>query len=224
MSDNPNAGWPGPPPPSAPPQPGPSGWSPPAPPGYGPPPAYVPPPQYGYGQYGYGYGAPAAGPPFADFWSRVGAYFLDALFGFLLLIPGIAAAIALLFVGPRETYTGEDEFGDPTSFDFATVPFIAGAVAVGLAWLIFTYCYQYGHLQGRKGQTWGKKILGIKVVDKHTGRPIGFWRGMGRWFLPQVFSQFTCGIFGLLDILWPLWDAKKQALHDKLMNSYVIKA
>jgi uncharacterized RDD family membrane protein YckC len=30
------------------------------------------------------------------------------------------------------------------------------------------------------------------------------------------------GIFGLLNHLWPLWDAKKQALHDKVAATNVV--
>jgi uncharacterized RDD family membrane protein YckC len=35
-------------------------------------------------------------------------------------------------------------------------------------------------------------------------------------------GSFTCGIGLLIDLLFPLWDPKRQTLHDKAANSVVI--
>lgn len=36
-------------------------------------------------------------------------------------------------------------------------------------------------------------------------------------------APLTFGLFALLDGLWPLWDPGRQALHDKVAGSVVIK-
>jgi uncharacterized RDD family membrane protein YckC len=32
------------------------------------------------------------------------------------------------------------------------------------------------------------------------------------------------GLYGLLDILWPLWNKNNQTIHDLIVKTYVIKA
>ncbi len=44
----------------------------------------------------------------------------------------------------------------------------------------------------------------------------------GRYAISIVFGIFV--IPALLDYLWPLWDEKKQSLHDKVVGSVVVKA
>jgi uncharacterized RDD family membrane protein YckC len=83
----------------------------------------------------------------------------------------------------------------------------------------------YGLLNGGvRGQTVGKKALNIQVREATTGGPLGVERAVVRYlvdgiagFLPALL------VFNLLDGLWPLWDTRRQALHDKLVNSVVIK-
>jgi uncharacterized RDD family membrane protein YckC len=47
---------------------------------------------------------------------------------------------------------------------------------------------------------------------------------MGTAFLRlliRVLFQFIA-VLSILDLLWPLWDERRQTLHDKVSNSYVI--
>ena len=54
----------------------------------------------------------------------------------------------------------------------------------------------------------------------------GYNAGMGivRWLIPAVIGFIPCigFIFFIVDLLFPLWDAKKQTLHDKAVKSVVI--
>jgi uncharacterized RDD family membrane protein YckC len=47
-------------------------------------------------------------------------------------------------------------------------------------------------------------------------------RRPGRYLITVVFGIFY--IPALLDYLWPLWDKRNQALHDKVVNSIVVRA
>jgi uncharacterized RDD family membrane protein YckC len=86
----------------------------------------------------------------------------------------------------------------------------------------------YGLLNGGdRGQTVGKRVLSIQVRDATSGGPIGVGRGVLRalvaWGPGQAFTfAFVGGIWTVLDGLWPLWDERRQALHDKVANSVVV--
>jgi uncharacterized RDD family membrane protein YckC len=84
--------------------------------------------------------------------------------------------------------------------------------------------YNFGYLQGTTGQTIGKKQQGIKLVMEETGQPVGFGMAVVRWLVAGVLGGVTCGIYGLLDILFPLWDAKRQRITDKILKMGVVKA
>jgi len=87
-------------------------------------------------------------------------------------------------------------------------------------------------LMGREGEkngmTLGKQIVGLRVV-KEDGTPVTAGFATLREFVVRtllfgIVGWFFLGIPGLLDVLWPLWDDKNQALHDKMVSSYVVKA
>ncbi len=89
-----------------------------------------------------------------------------------------------------------------------------------------------GVLQGKTGQSIGKRILSLKVVDQSTGLAIGIKRGVLRWFASVVMNYLVwlvgfvvflpVGVLWLVDHLFPLWDPKKQSIHDKVAKSIVI--
>lgn len=79
---------------------------------------------------------------------------------------------------------------------------------------------------GRRGQTLGKMVWDIKVRDAADGGPLGPAQALRRHLIPAPF--FMIPILGfvlwLLDGFWPLWDGRRQALHDKLAGSAVVSA
>jgi uncharacterized RDD family membrane protein YckC len=67
-------------------------------------------------------------------------------------------------------------------------------------------------------------VLKIQVREATSGGPLGPDKAVVRYLVDGVTAFLTPLIlFSLLDGLWPLWDPKRQALHDKLVNSVVIK-
>jgi uncharacterized RDD family membrane protein YckC len=169
-----------------------------------------------------GYGYPGATVK-AGFWSRFGAAIID---GIVVGLFGIPAQIALR--------TGSTEI-EPCSVDNAGNFDPTGSVNDGLCevptgttWAIFGVLLAlaivagivyYATLEGGSGQTLGKRALGIKVVDVRTGGSIGTGRGVGRYFA-RIVSALVC----YLGYFWMLWDPEKQTWHDKMVNSYVVKA
>jgi uncharacterized RDD family membrane protein YckC len=110
-----------------------------------------------------------------------------------------------------------------------------GATLLDAIFIVFSIGIMYivnwflmGREGERNGQTFGKQIVGIRVV-KEDGTPVTVGLGVLREFVVRgllfgVVGSFFFGLPGLLDVLWPLWDDKNQALHDKIVSTYVTKA
>jgi uncharacterized RDD family membrane protein YckC len=67
------------------------------------------------------------------------------------------------------------------------------------------------------GQTIGKKLVGIRVIDFNTGGPIGYGRAAVRYV-----ARILSAIVIFIGYLWMLWDPEKQTWHDKLSGSVVV--
>ena len=78
--------------------------------------------------------------------------------------------------------------------------------------------------EGKTGQSIGKAQMGISLVDSTTRMPLGPGRCFLREFVFVLLNGMTGSVFGLLDYLWPLWDAKDERLMDKIMSSRVVKS
>jgi uncharacterized RDD family membrane protein YckC len=76
----------------------------------------------------------------------------------------------------------------------------------------------------RNGQTVGKQLMGIRVVRERLAPmdvPVGLLREA---FGKQVLSVITFSIYAIADYLWPLGDSERQALHDKIAQTWVVRA
>ena len=89
----------------------------------------------------------------------------------------------------------------------------AGSAVSILVGLVYT-----AYLGGSpSGQTVGKKLLGIRIIDFNTGGPIGFGRGALR-YVGQIISAIPC----FLGDFWMLWDKEKQTWSDKIATTVVV--
>jgi uncharacterized RDD family membrane protein YckC len=158
---------------------------------------------------------------YATFGKRFGALLLDGLIVALLYIPGFIYIVS----GPKETYLCNSDLSSNTSglliCERPTGSTWATAIALWLLALLLG-CLYHALMTGSSGQTIGKRAVGIKVVDATTGGPVGFGKAFARALI-QGATALICGLFWLLDHLWPLWDERKQALHDKAVGSIVVE-
>jgi serine/threonine-protein kinase len=74
------------------------------------------------------------------------------------------------------------------------------------------------------GQTVGKRLLHIRVVDGDGASP-GWIRALIRYGLGFPFEVALCPFLGIgvVGWLWPLWDKHRQAWHDYVAGTYVIE-
>jgi uncharacterized RDD family membrane protein YckC len=98
----------------------------------------------------------------------------------------------------------------------------ADLIVVLLAILVAPLYFALLH-SGDRGQTLGKRAAGIAVKDEKTRGRLSFGRSVGRAYAALILWAALC-VGGILDALWPLWDSKNQALHDKAVASIVLDA
>jgi uncharacterized RDD family membrane protein YckC len=70
---------------------------------------------------------------------------------------------------------------------------------------------------GQTGQTPGMRMLGLKCVKKDTGQPIGAGMAIVR-ALAHIIDTAIC----FIGWLFPLWDAQRQTIADKVVGTVVI--
>lgn len=157
----------------------------------------------------------------ASFGARLGGHILDnLLYGLLLsvfLIPGIVMIAAGVKTCAEKIDAANGGDVTCTSSDINGGLLGGGIGLILLGTIIVAIIYL--RALGKTGQTWGRKIVGVKVVREQDGAPLGVGLAFGRTVLEQILGQLC-----LLNYLWMLWDAEKQTWHDKIVHSVVIKA
>lgn len=138
---------------------------------------------------------------YAHWLSRVGATLIDAL----IVLP--FSILAVVFGGmSTDTETGQVSGPGPLYYVFILLAFLVSG-------------YNRWYLTGKTGQSWGKKALGISLIDEAGGQPIGG----GKAFVRDL-AHFVDGIICYIGYLFPLWDAKRQTIADKIMKTVVVSA
>ncbi len=137
---------------------------------------------------------PAAN-PYSDWLTRVGAYLID-------IAPVIAVWVVFWILAAVIGSVG-----------FAILLYLLAAVGS------IAYTAWNRWVLGGQGQSIGKRQLNIKLISEDTGQPIGSVNAFLR-DLCHVIDGLICYI----GYLFPLWDAKRQTLADKMMRTVVIPA
>ena len=148
--------------------------------------------------------------PYIGFWKRAIAFVIDAI---LVSIPPAVICIPLMvWQGVKIGQTGADTLSGPVFMLLATY-FLYQVLAMVCYWLYFALLES-----GAKQATFGKRIMGIKVIGKDGGR-IGFGRATGRTFA-KILSYITLYIGYIMAGL----TNRKRALHDYIAETYVVRA
>lgn len=185
--------------------------------GFGSPSSYTPPaapmtPSYGYGQ-------PATtgpgGRPYAEWADRALAAVIDGA-----LVAGVMLVLYFIFgalIAGAAAVGGSQD--NPLAGGLCCIMLIIVPVAMLLVGL-----YNKVYLITKRGFSIGQGVMKLKVVDGagnllQTGTAVlRLLVQMGLAIIP-----FVGWILVLVDLLFPLWDEKKQTIHDKAVSSFVIK-
>ncbi len=151
-------------------------------------------------------GNPAPVWELSGWWRRVGASLVD---GLIIWIP--LTIIYSLIVGVG------GESGDSNAYE-------GGRWLIGL---LASSAYFMATMSAWNGQTIGKRVTAIRVV-RENGESVDAKFAFVRQILVISILFNTIGALFLLipmilNYLWPLWDDKNQALHDKVVKSRVVR-
>jgi uncharacterized RDD family membrane protein YckC len=142
----------------------------------------------------------------AGFGERLVAYLIDSCI--VGLIAGVPAGCVGVIAGVMVDLESSSGFGTLVLLIFLalSVTSVASILYYGLMW-------------SRTGQTYGKKIMGLRVVTLDGGLP-GFWPSVGRVVVGYGISSVAFN----LGFLWMLWDDQQQTWHDKMFGTFVVKS
>lgn len=146
----------------------------------------------------------AGAPVLSGWWRRVGATLVDDI---LLFIP---------------TYTV-----------VMLVTTVAGLIIGTIAGLAVQGVYMVRLLARPAGQTVGNRLVETYVRDAITGQSLSAQQVLRRWGFVAVYSLFgltgstlgttVVGAIGLVDCLYPLFNQRKQTLHDRFAGTIVLR-
>lgn len=195
------------------------------------PPAYGQPPADPYGQQPPAYGQPPADPyaqqPPAYPQAPVDPY-AAAAYPPGPGVPGAPGAVGPRMAGggvlvdwPKRAMGGLIDYVAP-SIIISVLSNLLGNVSSTLSILVSTvlgigWWVYLGYKSGTTGVTFGRSIAKTKLVSEATGQPIGVSQGIIR----QV-AHIVDSIICYIGWLFPLWDAKRQTIADKMMKTVVI--
>lgn len=187
---------------------------PPPPPGSPPPPPYDAQPGYGAPSGTDAWGADASGR--AGFGSRLGAWLLDGvLYGIAMAVP-IIIGVVMMVAAFADCVTFGNEVLCPDGAPSGGL--LGGGIAVAVLGFLFVVI-MYVRALGRTGQTWGRRIVGIKVIRVDNGDVPGVGRALGR----QLFGNIISANILYLGYLWMIWDKDRQTWHDKVAGTIVVR-
>lgn len=122
----------------------------------------------------------------------------------------------------------------PTYLVLIAVSLFAGLVVGALAGIAFGGIYMVKLLTRPEGQTIGNRVVATQVRDATTGQCLTTRQALKRWGFIAAYSLFgltgahagtvTVGLLGLVDCLYPLFNARKQTLHDVFAHTIVLKS
>jgi uncharacterized RDD family membrane protein YckC len=146
---------------------------------------------------------PVSGPELAGRGNRLLAVIVDLVIQ-VVVVFGVMALLGMSLLNPDASFTAQ----------------AAGYVVGLLAFLLIQ-----GTLLVKHGQTWGKRVLGLRIVRPDgarctAGRILGLRYGVG----------FVIGAIPVVGMIYSLVDAllifraSRQCLHDNIADTIVIKA
>ena len=169
----------------------------------------------------------AEGVPLAGWWQRAWATIIDSL------ILGLATVgAALPFIDARATgmqawvedvVRAAQSGGIPPEYTDPQYGLAGPIMTIYLVSLIVSIIYSTGMLMW-KGGTLGQMALGLRVVPVNTGaQQHGLRLGMSLIRSIAFYGLSAITIIGLINVLVPLGNRKRQALHDMIAKTQVVK-
>lgn len=182
---------------------------------------------------------PAAGPPapipyqpapglnlnYALWSDRVIAAIIDGILNFIVMVLALVViyAVGFLLAAMGAASTGPNGNENPASDLMAMTGFTIcclGPIILVPTSILLVGLFNKVFLVRKKGSSIGQGIMRLRMVGRDGQIP-----SVGKLIVRLLCEVFFGLIYILifLDLLWPLWDPRRQMLHDKAVETYVIK-
>ena len=161
-----------------------------------------------------------AGDPFAGFWRRAGAWFIDAV---LIYVTYLLVAFFIWDDLLVQTAMQDPDGGEVFN---SYVPSLLGLLLVGVGTLVYFALQESSRVQA----TLGKRVLRIRVCDYNGDKISLLTAGYRAWplWLPGLINtvailDFVVGLASLSACLAVAFTKRKQGLHDIMSRCLVVK-
>ena len=145
---------------------------------------------------------------YGGFWRRGLAIFIDKIVLYFIYLILILLEFMLL---PSHPYSRHPDL-PAGKWEYMTGTFMIGHAIV----LIIMGAAYFTYFHGSLGQTPGKMLLGLRVIQV-TGKNMTYTAALIRWA-----GYIVSTICLYLGFIWAAFDSRKQAWHDKLAGTLVI--
>ena len=133
---------------------------------------------------------------YAGFWIRVWAVIIDSILILLITVPILLTIYGVQYLESENFIKGPLDF---------LISWVLPAIAVITFWVY-------------KSATPGKMAISAKIVDAQTGVKPSTGQFVGRYL-----AYFISGLPLGLGVIWVAFDKRKQAWHDKLAGTVVVR-
>ena len=158
---------------------------------------------------------------------RLAAYLIDSVISILLCVPGLVVIFLVLGDVIRSIWVG----GNPDdllstyfneSFDgFSFIIYYLGFYFISLL-LICAPPFIYSSIKdGFSGQSIGKMLVNIIVIDLKTNKPCDKYKSFLRSIIPMVLSSVTC-IGWIIEPIMVISDTNGMRIGDKIADTQVV--
>jgi uncharacterized RDD family membrane protein YckC len=188
----------------------------------------------GYGPQPGGRDSTPDGQQLAGWWARAGALVIDAI-----ITTAVATAFSWRFIqqiieGFRqyvELATEAAQRGAAAPDTAVLMQDLLGPMAgIGAVTLAVKLLYGAGFLKAFAA-TPGKMVVGLEVRLSERPGPLSWGTVLVRWLVQNLGSLIGLvpvvgvigSVFWFLNYLWPTWDGRRQALHDKAARTNVVR-
>ncbi len=175
----------------------------------------------------------ADGVALSGWWRRVGARVLDSIITLVVSLPltgyfwyrylQVSFDFQAELQAQGRTRSLAEAFRPATELLVWAIPLTALIALVGAAYEVY--------FLRKSGATPGKRAFGIRVRLRDEdelpigaiGKRAGFLYGLQVVSVIPVLGTLA-SLFALVNYLWPLWDTHRQALHDKVAGTNVVRS
>lgn len=173
--------------------------------------------------------ATADGVPLSGWWWRVLAFLIDsflvyAVVGLIAEVTGLADRINQGLNAYEAYITEVLTTGASPDILYALSLLNTPANMIRNVLLIVVFVIYSGLMLKARGATLGKMLCRLRVVPLDQGRSAPGLPTAKAWLRPLVLQLMgLVWLLQLVDFLFPLWDKRKQTLHDKIVTTQVVR-